>query len=79
MTGYTFPPLLRTSHIKPWSACESAKERLDLYNGIVLAAHIDELFDKSWISFSNDGYILLSEELDETIIKQLSLVEREVK
>lgn len=79
MTGYTFHPLLRASHIKPWSACESAKERLDPYNGIVLAAHIDALFDKGWISFSNDGYILLSEELDETIVKQLSLAGRKIK
>ena len=79
VTGYTFPPLLRASHIKPWSACESAKERLDPYNGIVLAAHIDALFDEGWISFSNDGYILLSKELDKTIVNQLSLEGMKIK
>lgn len=79
VTGYAFPPLLRASHIKPWSACETAKERLDPYNGIVLAAHIDVLFDKGWISFSNNGDILLSEELDRTIVNQLSLKDRKIE
>lgn len=79
VTGYTFPPLLRASHIKPWSACENAKERLDPFNGIILAAHIDALFDKGWISFSDDGYVLLSKELDKTIANQLCLTGRKLE
>ena len=46
VTGMTFAPLLRASHIKPWAACENGNERLDPYNGIILAAHIDILFDQ---------------------------------
>ncbi len=79
VTGYAFAPMLRASHIKPWSACKSAKERLDPYNGLMLAAHIDILFDQGWISFSNDGCILLSDELDRTIVNQLSLTEKKIK
>ncbi|THD53844.1 HNH endonuclease [Enterobacteriaceae bacterium ML5] len=79
VTGYAFAPMLRASHIKPWSACNSATERLDPYNGLMLAAHIDILFDQGWISFSNDGYILLSNELDRTIINQLSLTGKKIK
>lgn len=46
VTGTTFAPLLRASHIKPWPACENGNERLDPFNGIILAAHIDILFDQ---------------------------------
>lgn len=59
VTGTTFAPLLRTSRIKPWAACEDGNERLDPFNGIILAAHIDILFDQGWISFESDGHLLL--------------------
>lgn len=76
VTGISFPPLLRASHIKPWHACQSAQERLDPYNGIMLAAHIDALFDQGWLSFSNDGQVLISAELDDELKKKLSLTEK---
>lgn len=64
VTGINFPALLRASHIKPWADCKSSKERLDPYNGIMLAAHIDALFDEGWISFTNQGAIIVSNKLD---------------
>ena len=73
ITHLTFEPLLRASHIKPWAACKNGNERLDPYNGIILAAHIDVLFDKGWISFTNDGEILISEEIDNISIKKIAL------
>ncbi|WP_338658968.1 HNH endonuclease [Yersinia intermedia] len=76
VTGIFFHPLLRASHIKPWSVCESAHERLDPYNGIMLAAHIDALFDQGWLSFSNDGQILISTELNNEIKEYLTLPEK---
>lgn len=79
VTGYTFLPILRASHIKPWSVCENAIERLDPYNGLMLVAHIDLLFDQGWISFSNEGDILISNELDDSIVNQLSLVGKKIK
>lgn len=73
VTGIFFHPLLRASHIKSWSVCESAHERLDPYNGIMLAAHIDALFDQGWLSFSNDGQVLISTELSDEVKEYLTL------
>jgi len=55
--------LLRASHIKPWAQCESDVERLDVFNGLLLAPHLDALFDGGWISFDDDGGVLVSHEL----------------
>nr|WP_249415122.1 HNH endonuclease [Enterobacter sp. RHBSTW-00994] len=76
VTGTTFAPLLRASHIKPWAACKNGNERLDPFNGIILAAHIDILFDQGWISFENDGRLLISNELDISVKEQLLLPEK---
>ncbi|BBZ85876.1 TPA: HNH endonuclease [Enterobacter asburiae] len=76
VTGITFQPLLRASHIKPWSACQTAKERLDPHNGLMLAAHIDTLFDSGWISFANEGDVLISNHLDFVTCDKLNLPER---
>ena len=43
VTEVTEPRLLRASHIKPWARCETDAERLDVYNGLLLAAHLDGL------------------------------------
>lgn len=63
VTGLAVPGLLRASHIKPWAKCQSDDERLDVFNGLLLAPHIDALFDGGWISFSDQGDILVSEAL----------------
>jgi len=63
LTGLAIPSLLRASHIKPWAKCSSDEERLDVFNGLLLAPHIDALFDSGWISFSNDGGLVVSEQL----------------
>ncbi len=56
--------LLRASHIKPWRT-SSNHERLDHYNGLLLNPNLDVLFDYGYISFNNEGTILISEELQE--------------
>jgi len=56
--------LLIASHIKPWSQCSSAAERLDGANGLLLAPHIDKLFDRGFISFEKNGSMLVSTELN---------------
>lgn len=56
------PELLRASHAKPWRDSNS-QERLDPYNGLLLCAHHDALFDKGFISFNEYGELLLSNEL----------------
>lgn len=63
VTGLAVPALLRASHIKPWAKCQSDDERLDVFNGFLLAPHVDALFDGGWISFSDQGSLLISEAL----------------
>ncbi len=60
VTRVAHPALLRASHIKPWAKCETDAERLDVYNGLLLAAHLDAAFDAGLISFSDEGAILFS-------------------
>lgn len=63
--GVSEPRLLRASHIRPWAECESDAERLDVYNGLLLAAHLDAAFDAFLISFGDDGRIIFSGALTE--------------
>lgn len=65
VTGLSVVPLLRASHIKPWSECETDAERLDVYNGLLLAPHLDALFDGGWISFLGNGEMVVSGQLAE--------------
>lgn len=70
ISGIDMPELLRASHIKPWSL-SSDKERLDSNNGILLAIHIDILFDKGLMTFENDGKAIFSTKLSSTTLKVL--------
>ena len=63
VTGLALTGLLRASHIRPWSQCETDEQRLDVFNGLLLAPHVDALFDGGWISFSDDGSLLVSPSL----------------
>lgn len=66
------PELLIASHIKPWSSCND-KERLDIYNGLLLMPNLDALFDKGWISFDENGKILISKKLSDADYKILNI------
>jgi hypothetical protein len=72
LTGLAIPELLRASHIKPWCEANSS-ERLDPNNGLLLAVHIDGLFDRGFISFDEDGAILISDKLDDESLKCFGL------
>jgi len=73
VTGLAVPSLLRASHIKPWAKCASDNERLDVFNGLLLAPHLDALFDGGWISFSDQGGILVSKQLSAAAFAQLGI------
>jgi putative restriction endonuclease len=60
VTGIAKPRLLRASHIKPWAKCDTDAARLDVYNGLLLAAHLDAAFDAGLISFDDEGAIIFS-------------------
>lgn len=61
VTGVTNKALLIASHIKPWSKCDNNAERLDGNNGLLLSPHIDKLFDRGWITFTDSGDLLCAE------------------
>ena len=72
VTNISISQVLRASHIKAWRDSTN-KERLDPYNGIMLAAHIDALFDAGLISFSTEGKMLISSQLSKEDIDKLSV------
>ena len=73
ITGIEEPALLRASHIKPWRVCDTAHERLDGFNGLMLAPHVDFLFDRGLICFEDDGGVLFSSRLAEADARKLGL------
>lgn len=56
--------LLVASHIKPWSESE-ANEKLDSDNGFLMCPNHDKLFDQGWITFDDDGKIIVADGLSE--------------
>jgi hypothetical protein len=73
LSGCAIESVLVASHAKAWSE-SSNEERLDAYNGLLLAASLDRLFDKGLISFSEDGALLVSEVLTDGDLAKLGLL-----
>lgn len=67
VTKVNDPKHLRASHIKPWKVANDT-ERLSGFNGLLLSPHIDHLFDKGYISFSNDERLLIVPEAREKLL-----------
>jgi len=68
VTGITNIKHLIASHIKPWSE-SSDTEKLNGCNGLLLAPHIDHLFNNGMIGFSDDGDLIISSRLDVSVLK----------
>ena len=64
LCGVSDERFLVASHIKPWSQSNN-QERLDVNNGLLLCPNHDWLFDKGFISFDDEGTIMISASLDE--------------
>ena len=60
--GSKITEILIASHIVPWRDSTDA-ERLDVDNGILLSPTYDALFDRHYISFADNGNIILSKAL----------------
>lgn len=73
VTGLSVPELLRASHIKPWAKCANDNERLDVFNGLLLAPHVDALFDGGWISFADHGGVMVSKALSAKACEQVGI------
>lgn len=50
---------LVASHIKPWKDA-NPNERLDGFNGLPLTPNLDRAFDRGYVSFAEDGSIMIS-------------------
>lgn len=73
LTGITDAALLRASHIKPWSACETDAERLDVHNGLLLSALWDAAFDQGLVTFTDYGVPISSDALTAEARTELSV------
>jgi len=62
VTGLQNVSLLRASHIKPWKDSDN-NERLTPYNGLLLIPDYDFLFDRGYLSFKNNGNVVVSQRL----------------
>lgn len=51
--------VLVASHIMPWSEANN-QQRVDVYNGLLLLPNYDKLFDRGYITFNDDGEVILS-------------------
>ena len=63
LCGVSMDSLLIASHIKPWSRSDD-NEKLSADNGLLLCPNHDKLFDLGYISFDDDGNILISNLVD---------------
>lgn len=67
LTGVSDKRMLRASHIKPWSL-STHPEKLDGANGLMLSPHVDHLFDQGFISFQDDGTLIISAALPREVL-----------
>lgn len=64
LCNVTQKDFLIASHIKPWKDSDE-NERLDIDNGLLLCPNHDKAFDRGYISFDDNGLIIISDELDD--------------
>jgi putative restriction endonuclease len=72
VTGLLDRRHLRACHIKPWSVSED-REKTDGANGLLLSPHVAHLFARGYISFSDQGDLLASRNLNPAILNAWSL------
>ena len=81
--------LLIASHIKPWAASDDS-EKIDPYNGYILTPTYDKLFDRGFITFTENRHMILSEFIspytwkllglkNDTFIKALPMDEKRIE
>ena len=74
VTGVNNPVHLVASHTKPWRD-SSNEERLDPENGFMLTPTIDHLFDRGFISFKNNGDLIVSPVAHRESMRKMGLPE----
>ncbi len=63
LCGIDLPHMLIASHIKPFRDCAHIYEAVDHHNGLLLCRNHDYLFDQGYLSFSDQGSLIISQEL----------------
>lgn len=74
ISGVGNPTHLIASHIKPWRESND-DERLTSANGLLLTPSIDHLFDRGFISFADEGEVLISPVADSDSLNRMGVVE----
>jgi len=64
---------LIASHIKPWRSCETNEERLNGENGLLLTPSMDHLFDRGYISFEDNGDLIVSPVADVESLEKMGI------
>ena len=72
VTGVSQLHHLRASHIKPWKD-SSNEEKLHGCNGLLLAPHVDHLFDRGFISFEDDGDLVIADSMEPDVLAAWSI------
>lgn len=73
VTGVELAQVLKASHAKPWALCTDDTERLDVFNGFLLSANLDALFDKGLISFDDLGGLLVNNRISPSMLQKLGI------
>lgn len=72
LTGLLDRRHLRATHIKPWRKSDDA-EKLGGYNGLLLSPHLEHLFSRGYLSFSDSGELLVSRNLNPAVLDKWGL------
>jgi len=72
ITGVNTPELLIASHIVSWQLANN-KEKLDQFNGLPLSPSIDKLFDKGFVSFDDNGGLLINPNICKSTVEKLGI------
>jgi hypothetical protein len=72
ISGVMDPQFLIASHIKPWRVARN-EERLDGENGLLLSPNSDLLLDRGFISFDDDGALLISPIADQECLHRMGI------
>ena len=69
--------LLIASHIKPWAVSDS-EERIDPNNGFILSPLYDKLFDRGYITFTDDKRVTISNWLSRQVKERIGIKENQL-
>jgi predicted restriction endonuclease len=72
ITHVNNPTHLVASHIKPWRESNN-DERLSGGNGFLLTPSIDHLFDRGFITFADDGELVISPIADRSSLQRMGV------